>query len=81
MGYGPLLRAQVMNAIGMQFARKRHKPSLDLFGIEPGPARLIEEGEVIDHNADVLIERQALKLSPHEQELAAFGFLTLNPPP
>ena len=42
--------------------------------IKPGLARLIEKREVIGHGA------QALKLSPQEQLVAAFGFFTLNPP-
>ena len=44
------------------------------FLIKPGLARLIEKREVIGHGA------QALKLSPQEQLVAAFGFFTLNPP-
>ena len=39
--------------------------------LEPGPARLIEQGEVIRH---------AAKLSPQEQCATAFGLVTLKPP-
>ena len=39
--------------------------------IQPRTARLVEQGEVVGH---------ALKLSPHEQLVAALGFVTLKPP-
>src|ERR1039458_956830 len=44
---------------------------LELFGIEPRPARLFEQREVIDH---------AAKLSPQKKCAAAFGLVTLKPP-
>src|ERR1017187_5962415 len=44
---------------------------LQLFRIEPRPARLLQEREVIDH---------AAKLSPQEQCATAFGLVTLKPP-
>ena len=66
------------NAIGFIQLRVRRRGAtereiffLQLFRIEPGPSRFIEEREVIGH---------AEKLSPQEQCATAFGFVTLKPP-
>jgi len=53
------------------------KCGLKRIRVDPRPARLAKEGKIIhDRNRS----RYALKLSPHEHDAAAFGFLTLNPP-
>ena len=46
---------------------------ISLIGLLVGPV-LVEQGEAVGHSV------QALKLSPHEQLVAAFGFFTLKPP-
>jgi hypothetical protein len=63
-----------VNAVRMDGSRERKKFCFERLFIKPGLARLIEKREVIGHGA------QALKLSPQEQLVAAFGFFTLNPP-
>jgi hypothetical protein len=43
----------------------------DFLGIQPRPAREVEDGEEVGH---------AEKLSPQEQWATAFGLVTLKPP-
>ena len=62
--------------VGMSFGGELEETLLERFGIEPGTWFEAETSEVVRHCGG-----QALKLSPHEHEVAAFGFVTLNPPP
>src|SRR5690606_20905005 len=62
---------QGVDSIGMNRGGELEKFFLETFRIQPWTARLIQQKEIIRH---------ALKLSPQEQLVAAFGFLTLNPP-
>jgi hypothetical protein len=75
-----------MKAIWMRFRREFEVFGFERLLVKPRPARLLEQGEEVSfwqrgglfvlHSGIV----QALKLSPQEQELAAFGLFTLNPP-
>src|SRR5687768_6377296 len=70
----PLGLWKVVDSIRVDGGRERKEFSFQCLLIKPWLARLIEKREVIGHEA------QALKLSPQEQVVAAFGFFTLNPP-
>jgi len=60
-----------MDAVGMKFSGEPEKLLPEQGGIQPGPARFVEQPKIIRH---------AVKLSPQEQLVAALGFFTLNPP-
>src|SRR4051812_5297874 len=70
-----VLFKSVLEAIGMALGREREKLRLKHFRLDPGLSGQFQAREVIHHSA------QALKLSPQEQVVAAFGLVTLNPPP
>ena len=69
---GGFLLVCIREAIRMPFGRKRMEAPLQEVRIDPGRAGNVESREAIHF--------QALKLSPHEQLVAAFGFFTLKPP-
>src|SRR5690606_33159676 len=62
----------LMNAIRMNLRRTREKFCLQHLCVQPGTTWLVQQREIIGH--------QALKLSPQEQLVAALGFFTLKPP-
>jgi len=61
----------IVGAVRMKFTGQPEKFLPKPGGIQPGPAGFIEQTEIIRH---------AVKLSPQEQLVAAFGFFTLKPP-
>src|SRR3954453_16915856 len=63
--------------IRVRFLRQRHEFGFELIRINPRSARLSESCKIIHHDDG---KAQALKLSPQEQVVAAFGFFTLKPP-
>lgn len=69
-GATPLF-SSVVAAIRMQLGGKCEELLFKRVRVEPRLALLAKRREIIRH---------ALKLSPHEQLVAAFGFFTLNPP-
>jgi len=60
-----------VDTIRMHLGGAGEKLGLERSGIQPRSARFVEQGEGVGH---------ALKLSPHEQLVAALGFVTLKPP-
>ena len=62
--------------IWMELSGQLEKTLLKNFLIEPGFGGKSEALEVISGRS-----AHALKLSPQEQEVAALGLVTLNPPP
>ncbi len=54
----------------MRCGSGREKFLLEQLRIQPRPARLVEQGEIVRH---------ALKFSPQEQLVAALEFFTLKP--
>jgi hypothetical protein len=62
---------RILRDIGMMRRREHVEFFLQLAGIEPWTARLVENSKVIGH---------AAKLSPQEQWATAFGLVTLKPP-
>lgn len=77
-----------MEAVGVDVCGKLKKTRPGRLGVDPGKSREVERGEMVLHDmvAGVVapggcaIGFQALKLSPQEQVVAAFGLCTLNPP-
>src|ERR1044071_5842252 len=63
---------KTVSAVRMHGCGKRKEFFLERIGIEPWAARFVENSKIVRH--------YALKLSPHEQLVAAFGFCTLKPP-
>lgn len=67
-----------MKAVRVELDRLGLEPCLDLAFVQPWAAWFVKEGEVVGHF--LLDTAQALKLSPHEQVVAALGLCTLKPP-
>ena len=65
-----------VRAVGVNLRRRARNFCLSNSASSQGRRGSCEQGEIIRHAN----HRQALKLSPQEQLLAALGFFTLNPP-